>query len=736
MAIVPETEFVGKINAADANYDLGSARDVVTDDDGTGTPWKARLINDIWGLNQKLLNVAGITPSGSPDTILASDYFDALMTLVSRPTLTVATMTALTGVRAGNVFNVAERSTDNGGGAIWVAITTGSTPGVDLPDTARIVVGVADPLISFVLRTGSKLFISQWLSGVDADLVLPIMDTFSAGKLAIVIDKAVTAPTLTTIASKVDFVGLGAIANTLTLTFSREVNESIYNRLEIFNSTGDIVLAGKTRKIYPEWFGIFNEDDGNDGTVDLDSNTRRCGRCHGDSKGCLIWGFGKYFIRDYLLDASDMLMFGQGMDKTFLENSIVNNVSTRLGNVLAIYAPTAALSPLIGNRDWTGDVNTENCHMADFTVIFDDTKTVSQDPTMNNVAILGVNGASAKNIKSILSTGNRAFFVGTNYPNQKTLNVTVSRCKSEGAITGGFISEGFDSNTGKQLKGIVFKENDFKVRRVASDATGGPSSAFFMHGGDTTANSDVGIVSLIDNRGSGGAIGIHTSGAGATTRFHSKLVAKNTYLTDFSEQGIQSNIEDAEFLNTELDLEALVTITVQAAGFKLNIGANGGALRNTIRGTKFTNISGTGNIRSIDISPIAGMSHTIDDNDFIYENAITPQFDIFFLDSVGVTGDVILTNNAFNDTGVANVRGTTVNNEALYHDNGGNSGMKLFNLQTYLSRATAPVDKRYYETGTRLQFTAPLFTANTQVSWICTALHTPLAAGTWKVGFG
>lgn len=151
MAIKIETEFPGKSNAGDADYPQGSHRDITAPGDGLGTPRTARGQNDTQGLLQKLLDVASITPSGSPDTVLASDYFDGLMTVVSRPTLTVATMTAIVGVKAGQVFNVKEYSTGNGGGGFWTSITTGITAGVDLPNGIDIVVGVADALISFVL---------------------------------------------------------------------------------------------------------------------------------------------------------------------------------------------------------------------------------------------------------------------------------------------------------------------------------------------------------------------------------------------------------------------------------------------------------------------------------------------------------------------------------------------------------------------------------------------------------
>lgn len=78
MAINPETEFVGKINPSDAEYPYGKARDITTPGDGTGTNWKANYINDDFGWKQALLQKAGLTPSGSPDTALESQYLQAM----------------------------------------------------------------------------------------------------------------------------------------------------------------------------------------------------------------------------------------------------------------------------------------------------------------------------------------------------------------------------------------------------------------------------------------------------------------------------------------------------------------------------------------------------------------------------------------------------------------------------------------------------------------------------------
>ena len=89
MSLNPETSFVGKIAPSDANYPYGSARDITTPGDATGTPWKALLVNDIFGFQQAMLNYANIVPSNSPDTILASQYLESLQQLVAGSTYLV-----------------------------------------------------------------------------------------------------------------------------------------------------------------------------------------------------------------------------------------------------------------------------------------------------------------------------------------------------------------------------------------------------------------------------------------------------------------------------------------------------------------------------------------------------------------------------------------------------------------------------------------------------------------------
>lgn len=78
MAINPESRYPGNISPSDAEYPYGKARNIAQPGDGTGTPWEAAIVNDIFGFQQALLSEAGITPSGDPDTATNSQYLNAL----------------------------------------------------------------------------------------------------------------------------------------------------------------------------------------------------------------------------------------------------------------------------------------------------------------------------------------------------------------------------------------------------------------------------------------------------------------------------------------------------------------------------------------------------------------------------------------------------------------------------------------------------------------------------------
>ncbi len=86
MALNPTTSFPGQIAAPSAGYPFGEARDITIPGDNEGTPWRADLINDIFGFQQALLKEPDtpLVPSGSPDEVGTSQYLDALKLIAAR----------------------------------------------------------------------------------------------------------------------------------------------------------------------------------------------------------------------------------------------------------------------------------------------------------------------------------------------------------------------------------------------------------------------------------------------------------------------------------------------------------------------------------------------------------------------------------------------------------------------------------------------------------------------------
>lgn len=84
MAINPETQYPGKIAPSTPDYPYGAARNITVPGDGTGTPWEAALVNDLFGFQQALLSEVGDAPSGNPEKVGASQYLSAITTLLRR----------------------------------------------------------------------------------------------------------------------------------------------------------------------------------------------------------------------------------------------------------------------------------------------------------------------------------------------------------------------------------------------------------------------------------------------------------------------------------------------------------------------------------------------------------------------------------------------------------------------------------------------------------------------------
>ena len=78
------TLYPGRAAAPSAEYPQGSIQnDSSGGAAGDGTPLDDRWANDVNGFLQSMLAVGGVTPSGVPDTVLASDYLAALRAVIS-----------------------------------------------------------------------------------------------------------------------------------------------------------------------------------------------------------------------------------------------------------------------------------------------------------------------------------------------------------------------------------------------------------------------------------------------------------------------------------------------------------------------------------------------------------------------------------------------------------------------------------------------------------------------------
>lgn len=79
MAINPSSKYPGQITPPSTNYPYGAARDVSSPGAGDGTPVQQAWVNDWFGFQQRVMQAAGITPSGNSDNALQSDVFDGLI---------------------------------------------------------------------------------------------------------------------------------------------------------------------------------------------------------------------------------------------------------------------------------------------------------------------------------------------------------------------------------------------------------------------------------------------------------------------------------------------------------------------------------------------------------------------------------------------------------------------------------------------------------------------------------
>lgn len=84
MAISPKDVYPpDQIDSGDlTNYPQGKAKNITAPGSTDGTPWERDIINDIFGFQQSILNFAGQTPNGSPESINNPQYLAALFQIL------------------------------------------------------------------------------------------------------------------------------------------------------------------------------------------------------------------------------------------------------------------------------------------------------------------------------------------------------------------------------------------------------------------------------------------------------------------------------------------------------------------------------------------------------------------------------------------------------------------------------------------------------------------------------
>ncbi len=95
MAIQIFNKYSPRANAPDSNYPEGSIKNEFPPDSGNGTPLDQDWGNDYEGFTAALLAAGGVSYSGNPDTVSASDRMTALNNIIAASTVPAASQSEM-----------------------------------------------------------------------------------------------------------------------------------------------------------------------------------------------------------------------------------------------------------------------------------------------------------------------------------------------------------------------------------------------------------------------------------------------------------------------------------------------------------------------------------------------------------------------------------------------------------------------------------------------------------------
>lgn len=257
MAINPETQYPGKIAQSTPDYPYGAARNITVPGDGTGTPWEAALVNDLFGWQQALLSEAAIVPTGTPEKVGASQYLDAMFGVIAQVFASVANMkakplTAGRTVRTNGYFTGGDR-----GGALYLIKTAAqaATDGDVIDEKGNHT--LTNGNVAILISERTNLNYGCAADGTVNDTVaLQALDAAGGG---LILKGIVRVQADIALVSDYAFEDGGIIApdSAYTITWSGSIRAGDY---KIFDGTFIVTKVHRLTEVRITWFGAISAD--------------------------------------------------------------------------------------------------------------------------------------------------------------------------------------------------------------------------------------------------------------------------------------------------------------------------------------------------------------------------------------------------------------------------------------------------------------------------------------------
>ncbi|QEC52145.1 hypothetical protein EDD80_1174 [Anseongella ginsenosidimutans] len=400
------------------------------------------------------------------------------------------------------------------------------------------------------------------------------------------------------------------------------------------NTSDDLpeIKFGRLRDFYPEWWGVVPNVKPQSPWNNYENVRQMMLDLRNSNGGHLHFAEGIYFIRDLIIDFSNLTVSGAG-NKTILKyddrlNSLVT--TTRQGQIVAVRGPSRE-GKLMGNWHWAIDEQIENVTIKDISIIYEHRNKKAFDPLLNGLVVMNAKDIKIENVKINLSGGNRGIYIGAWLSNEQTENIIIRRCEIRECLTGIFITHGAKTygktRKNRVLSDVLVQECRIYVQRSKVDRSpSGYSSGVYIHGSvnDNEITSNAGKIQIVNNE-------IQNADIGVRLEFPVTVIIRDNLISAFKFCGISGLFKDCTILGNYFDTHSLQNaglFNYNNAAINLRANALDGDDRRSnaldVTGNIFHNISserGGPISHTIFVMPTTSNLITIVDNSFKYEGA-------------------------------------------------------------------------------------------------------------------